>query len=88
MGLKKEEDLNHEIHEIHERPKVESHVMCRTVPFHPQIWHAGLGAVHLLRPSLSEELAAVLATGVLVWSNRSKLLDEWGDVVATAPFYK
>ena len=36
----------------------------------------------------SEELAAVLATGVLVWSNRGKLLEEWGDVVATAPFYK
>ena len=36
----------------------------------------------------NEELAAVLATGVLVWSNRGKLLEEWGDVVATAPFYK
>lgn len=36
----------------------------------------------------SEELAAVLATGVLVWSNRGKLLEEWGDVVTTAPFYK
>ncbi len=36
----------------------------------------------------NEELAAVLATGVLVWSNRGKLLDEWGDVVAQAPFYK
>ena len=36
----------------------------------------------------NEELAAVLATGVLVWSNRGKLLEEWGDVVASNPFYK
>src|SRR6185436_15200077 len=36
----------------------------------------------------TEELAAVLATGVLVWSNRGKLLEEWGDVVASNPFYK
>ena len=32
----------------------------------------------------NEELAAVLATGVLIWSNRGKLLDEFGDVVAAA----
>lgn len=36
----------------------------------------------------NQELAAVLATGVLVWSNRGKLIEEWGDVVTTAPFYK
>lgn len=36
----------------------------------------------------TEELAAVLATGVLVWSNRGKLIEEWGDAVTTAPFSK
>ncbi len=36
----------------------------------------------------SDELAAVLGTGVLVWSNKGKLIEEWGDVVASNPFAK
>ena len=36
----------------------------------------------------NEELAAVLATGILVWSNRGKLLEEFGGAVTAAPFYK
>ena len=35
----------------------------------------------------NEELAAVLATGLLVWSNRGKLLEEWGDSVSAAHLF-
>lgn len=36
----------------------------------------------------NEELAAVLGTGVLIWSNRGKLLEEHGGAVSSAPFSK
>lgn len=36
----------------------------------------------------NDELAAVLGTGILFWSNRGKLLDEYGGMVASAPFNK
>lgn len=36
----------------------------------------------------NEELAAVLGTGILIWSNRGKLIEEFGGVVSGNPFYK
>ena len=35
----------------------------------------------------NEELAAVLSTGLIVWSNRGKLLEEWGDAVTPAGYF-